>query len=1606
MSSLDKVKSLGNNISEKITGIIEIDPSEVMKKIFDNIVWTIVLTVLLFILIMAYIGNRGFNVSWKLESMDKNLGNITNQTDLDKKSAGKNTEQFDEIDPSKHTLTDVYICSSIKSYLIGRQVLDFCSGDIVSKCVELGARFIDLDIHLNSKKNIVVANGLIKGGWILTINDFLFENFCKNLTKVLFDRNTLTNPRDPIILSLNIHIPKSRMDKLYDIIQNNLGDLLVNPKYNLRNKKNILEAPLKELMGKLIILTSGKIGDTKMMNVTHLRLGDRVRKLTYKQLQLEEQRDVMNFNKRHLTIVVPESGFSSINFNPERAWDYGCQIVCMHFQREDDFMMEYIRKFSEKSYLLKPFEFTKFHDVPEKGYDNNKIAYYDTHELDFDKEILSKAPNFSLGNPWKLYSSGSNVEGTVKFELNKNLYYDYKVTFNIQSPPIIVYMKINPSNTRELFIFDSAGIPSVQITNSKKINLNNNKEFSPIPRLTQFSNLNSKIIKTEKNIYGSMIKKKCCRTIIDIDEYLGKKTEIFHINSLKIKLNKLGILPHEDIRNIEMLRSNQLDQLDFYINKHNLSYVYEFTIQNSETMRIFKNSSRTTQKDITVTYNQKKIYSRIKGLNNNTPAHNRSYLIEIENEIYYFNPNRIITHGTPNIKNYQRINNITNKFYLVLQLLKKQVRSGLEEEKRKLMGTEFKDKCFGKGDLNCEEEALCSLDELNLGESCEKSTTDLPFPKFCVPRHILPNRNKCLSNSPTDKKLKNKNIRKILHDKHTKYENSFIGTWSSKSGIIEIEDKYDEFCEFKFKVPKDGKEFSMHIVDNNNRANIQLNNLYNYNYDEKTNNLFAKGIFVDPKLREIEERNNLPKLKFHGYAEMKMESLNKTDHNLQNNVYGPGKCVNTNKSTVDRFIGVWKYTETVVNLTKYGKTAGEYIFGEENTYDATNNTHACYRMMNADCNSDLQKLFGRQPKFNFDKGKSIPKSFSKDDLPSAIESFSGGYQIEEAFNTNLGFLKTAAGSLKGTIFEKSIKNLENEINEINENEEKKFSHGPIPSGFLTNDFSQDLFESMPLENQFHFLALTSKEREFAIKEFGDDIEKLIEFLKDTPEKKKAKIEEKYMYKTKKGKKKDELFVDLIMDNKDLMDKDMQLDNCMQRQVLPIPGFFRPPLSAKQRNKKPRRHRCNVSMVDHVKPFMSSCSEYEVDTDPYCNKSFIHWIVREHPKYKDRRQIILKEKGLTNKCELEDEDYFLEQNILIKKRDIKNYNDLLRYSKTFRTSPDFEKKKKEINEKIENIKENEVKKAQNNFDDENYAKAQQKIKKLKKELKELKEKIPLEMVKFLNIDIEKTKKELEELEKKLEKRKKEGKYSLDEPVSSLAYGEIETIKIVNFMLIKEKVLTPVILNQDKKRRFGKFKNFRDDWKVLDIPNHKDKYAIITGEGNMALTKKKIEELNRQSISEIYDPKYTMVFGDGTPVSYFTLVENVVDWDYQTEGSMPGPVMKDIKGKEREELIKKLKNQKKQEIEAKKIELGIDDREQLWHIHQFGDVNKCGTLEAPPTLPKDESLTVKNNDGQEDCTIFTGKDKEDCNKRNLETTNQASHDIPENPGTVERPETAFG
>ena len=237
----------------------------------------------------------------------------------------------------------------------------------------MGARFIELDLYMGQKNQIVIANGLSDGKWIFTLNSLSFKDFMKSFSENLFDPNTYENPNDPILLFLNVNIPKPNIEELYNIIKNSIGENLASKKYNLAGGQNILETPLKELMNKVILMTSGKIGDTKLMELVHLRLGDRVRRMTYKEVFNSNQMDMINFNKKHLTIVVPENGIRALNYNPEMAFDYGCQIVALHFQNIDDKMAEYISKFDEKSFQIKPFEFTRFADIPQVGYDQEKL---------------------------------------------------------------------------------------------------------------------------------------------------------------------------------------------------------------------------------------------------------------------------------------------------------------------------------------------------------------------------------------------------------------------------------------------------------------------------------------------------------------------------------------------------------------------------------------------------------------------------------------------------------------------------------------------------------------------------------------------------------------------------------------------------------------------------------------------------------------------------------------------------------------------------------------------------------------------------------------------------------------------------------------------------------------------------------------------------------------------------------------------------------------------------------------------------------------------------------------------------------------------------------
>ena len=381
---------------KKLLNIFNIDSFS--KSIFDNLIWVIILIILVFIVFTLVIMKQKFSVSNRLRIINDTYKNYTYNVSLDTKEKGQNNEKFDEIEPSKHTLCDVYIMSSGSSYLTGWKVLDYVSMDMLISNIKYGSRYIEIDINLNKNEDIVIANGIKNGKWILNFNEIEIDRFCKTLSEKIFNKDFFINNKDPLLLFLNIQIPKNRIDELYQYIYQNLKTFLLPKKYNIKGEINVLDLPLEDLYQKIILISNNVIKKTKMEDIVNLNLGDRVKRITYADLELLDEKKSIEFNKNNLTIVEQNYSFKSLNSNPRQAFNKGCQIIAMNFQKGDDFMRQYLSLFYGKSFQLKPFEFTKFIDKPIEGYNSDKIAfYYNQDEYDNKFEDIVNAPSEEKG---------------------------------------------------------------------------------------------------------------------------------------------------------------------------------------------------------------------------------------------------------------------------------------------------------------------------------------------------------------------------------------------------------------------------------------------------------------------------------------------------------------------------------------------------------------------------------------------------------------------------------------------------------------------------------------------------------------------------------------------------------------------------------------------------------------------------------------------------------------------------------------------------------------------------------------------------------------------------------------------------------------------------------------------------------------------------------------------------------------------------------------------------------------------------------------------------------------------------------------------------------
>ena len=233
----EKVVSSGKTIVSKT---MNLQAKDIGKKIFDNMIWVMVLIGVMILVYISYMLTQSFNIDAKIKTMNQEY-KFERKISLDAPSESGNEQSFDEIKMDKHTLCDVFICSSAKSYLAGRQIFDFVSKEMFFQNVKLGARYVELDLFEDGKGNIVVSNGLFKGNWMLTLNSIYFEDFCKDISTKVFNSEYTSNYQDPFLIYLGLNLSKDKMNLVARIIKNTIEKHLVGSAYSQKGDKNILD---------------------------------------------------------------------------------------------------------------------------------------------------------------------------------------------------------------------------------------------------------------------------------------------------------------------------------------------------------------------------------------------------------------------------------------------------------------------------------------------------------------------------------------------------------------------------------------------------------------------------------------------------------------------------------------------------------------------------------------------------------------------------------------------------------------------------------------------------------------------------------------------------------------------------------------------------------------------------------------------------------------------------------------------------------------------------------------------------------------------------------------------------------------------------------------------------------------------------------------------------------------------------------------------------------------------------------------------------------------------------------------------------------------------
>jgi len=268
-------------------------------------------------------------------------------------------------------LFDYYIKTAYNACSGGSYMNDFVNIGNLKAIIKQGVRCLDFEIYSINNEPVVSTSTTDDYFIKQTFNSVGFGSVMDTIKNYAFAGGSCPNPTDPLIVHLRI---KSNNQKMYynlATILKSYDSIMLGKNYSYENAgQNLGGTPLLKLQNKVILIVD-KINNAFLENQEFLEYVNLtsnsafMRAYTYYNVKNNpDTQELTEYNKRNMTIVLPDSGASPANPSALLCRVYGCQMIAMRYQLVDNFLIENAQFFDGSSYAfaLKPYDL-RYHPV-------------------------------------------------------------------------------------------------------------------------------------------------------------------------------------------------------------------------------------------------------------------------------------------------------------------------------------------------------------------------------------------------------------------------------------------------------------------------------------------------------------------------------------------------------------------------------------------------------------------------------------------------------------------------------------------------------------------------------------------------------------------------------------------------------------------------------------------------------------------------------------------------------------------------------------------------------------------------------------------------------------------------------------------------------------------------------------------------------------------------------------------------------------------------------------------------------------------------------------------------------------------------------------------